>query len=206
MRVRTLLALLIALSCGCLTGTAVRAQATPPVPALTLKLLVVDPSHSGAVSVRWETNAGLPDGGKPGPGLVFQKSAPTASDTAAVAVVQGIAGWPLTELGFDYDRDAGSCSNRAPRFEVITSDGSLVAFACAGGSHEGVALRWSRVRFGDADAVLVTGSRPWPGFGNVTVQSLALVFDDGPDQGLGRAFLDNIDVDGTWITGPGTTA
>jgi hypothetical protein len=87
---------------------------------------------------------------------------------------------------------------------VTTATGDVYFFGCTYGTHTLIDADWTQVRFADGDAVPQLPTTPiWPGFGNVTVGSIVIIFDEGTDQGEGYAFLDNIDINGTLIGKPG---
>jgi hypothetical protein len=64
---------------------------------------------------------------------------------------------------------------------------------------------WNRVRFTDADAFPADGVSVWPGFGLAQVESIAVVFDEGTDVGVGFVRLDNLDVNGKLMGKPGNS-
>jgi hypothetical protein len=157
-----------------------------------------DPDTTGTIAAKWVANAGVE-----GHGLFLQKDAPTATNAAGGATISGFTG-TLTELGFDVRND-GHCGAGAPRFNVYTTNGTYYFFGCAYGVHTPVPgnANWTRVRFGDADAFPADGVTTWPGFGTAQVTGIDIVFDEGTDVGVGFAWLDNIDVNGTLIGKPG---
>lgn len=158
-------------------------------------------------------------------GLLLVKTGPTTNDAAAGAEVKGVKGITLAELGYDIRKPAtlaadpndprGShCGAGAPRFNVATTAGfffvgcnSPPATTATGGP----AGAWQRLRWGKPPLVCVLGFRsPGPGVAECitgTVQSIAIVFDEGDDTGpdnFGLAVLDNIDVNGQLVgRGPG---
>jgi hypothetical protein len=168
-----------------------------------------DPTASGIVSAAWITHQGLGNRGKSDHALFLQKNGPTATEASAGAVIHKVKGITLTELGFDYQ--AGShCGAGAPRFNVTLTSGATFFFGCsygdatpAGTDRQGDA--WIRVRFTNADAIPADGVSVWPGFGAAQVQSITVVFDEGTDQGVGFAWLDNIDVNGKLMGKPGNS-
>ena len=166
------------------------------------KPFIFDPGDSGIVVAAWVTHQGLPDAGKSDHALYLQKDGSTSVVATAGAVIRGVEGIILNELGFDVRND-GHCSTGAPRFNVITTTGDLYSFGCSYGIHNPINSDWSEVRFTDADASPQLSSPPWPGFGNVEVESIMIVFDEGTDQGIGSTFLDNIDINGILIGKPG---
>jgi hypothetical protein len=154
------------------------------------KPFIFDPYDSGIVVAAWVTHQGLPDAGKSDHALYLQKDGLTSVVAAAGAIIRGVEGITLNELGFDVRND-GHCSAGAPRFNVITTTGDLYSFGCADGTQTPIDDEWTQVRF--------------TGFGNVEVGSIMIIFDEGTDQGLGQGFtfLDNIDINGILIGKPG---
>jgi hypothetical protein len=153
------------------------------------------------VEATWISNQGLPDAGNSNHALYLQKDSPTANCAAAGATISGAEGIVLTELGFDYRNDS-YCGAGAPRFNVYTTAGTYFFFGCADGAHTPAPddpTNWTRVRFGDADAVPADGTTAFPGFGSVVVTGIDIVFDEGP----GSALIDNIDINSTLIGKPG---
>jgi len=155
-------------------------------------------------------------------GLLLVKTGPTANFAAAVAELKKVRGITLTELGYDIRKfgalavgtsdmegPLGShCGAGAPRFDVITTDGtdhfvgcsSPPAIATTGGSTGWIRLRWTTTQLAMAFPP-ITGAD--------VVQRIVIVFDEGqdpsggPDQ-FGGAILDNIDVNGQ-LVGHGAT-
>lgn len=178
----------LAMAALALSGTA-RAAPSP----LRVRPWTYDPDGAGTIDARWVAEAGV--GGQ---GLLLKKGGPTTANAAAGAAIDGASG-TLSELGFDYRND-GHQGGGAPRFNVTTSAGTYF-FACSQGVHTSVprTTNWTRVRFGNADASPADGAPPWPGFGTAVVSGIDLVFDEGADVGVGFAWLDNIDVNGTLL-------
>jgi len=122
---------------------------------------------------------------------------PATVDAAARVLFQGVEGITLSELGYDI-RNGETCDQFGPRLFVTTeTEGELFVFPCGSGVRVPAPedpVNWTRVRFTDADACCGA----WPGFGNVVVRSIdmALLF--------GETHLDNFDVNGVLIGGPGT--
>lgn len=151
--------------------------------------------------IGWHAREGLPENrGGSNHALHMARTDPAATGQAG-AVIDGAEGITLTELGFDY-KNGEHCTVSAPRLLVRTEpDGDRYSFGCAQGIHTPAPadmLNWTRVRFTDADAALVEGTTPWPGFNNVAVRSLVVLFDE-----LGVVHLDNLDVNGILIGKPG---
>jgi hypothetical protein len=141
-------------------------------------------------------------------GLVLVKTGPTDNNAAAFAELKGVKNITLTELGYDlrkststFDARGSHCGNGAPRFNVLTSDGTNHFIGCnsppplqtSGGSTAWLRLRW--------DAALLAAAFP-PIAPTDTVQHIFIVFDEGTDTApdfFGEAILDNIDVNGTLV-------
>ena len=166
-------------------------------PPIKVQPWVYDPDNTGASVSKWVTGEGLPDAGKSNHALYLTKNAPTTANVASGASVD-FSG-TLSEFGVDYRND-GHCGAGAPRFNVYTEQGYYF-FGCTYGVHTPVpnASGWTRVRFTDADAFPATDTPPFPGFGNVVVTGIEIIFDEGP----GSIHLDNIDVNGTLVGKPG---
>src|SRR5438552_4214127 len=163
-----------------------------------------DPDGTGIVTAHWVTRVGLPDDiGKASHPLLLQKGGTTSVNASAFAVIGGIEGLTLTELGFDYKND-GHCGAGAPRFNVTLPDGRYFFFGCVYGNPQELpsAPDWTRIRWKDGEGmVFPAGPYDWPGFG-VVVQSIAIVFDEGTDVGGGSVLLDNININGSLIGKP----
>lgn len=177
---------------------------------LKVKPFVFDPDGTGIVSAKWVTHQGLADAGRSDHALVLKKLGTTATNASSGGVVHGVKNLTLTELGFDYEV-GGHCGAGAPRFNVTLTTGQTFFFGCMHGDVVGTLTDrngdlWNRVRFANADAFPADGVSVWPGFGIAQVQSLAIVFDEGTDQGVGFVRLDNIDVNGTMRGKPGAGA
>src|SRR5437667_5168307 len=70
-------------------------------------------------------------------GLLLVKTGPTPNFAAAVAELTNVKGITLTELGYDIRKSGGSlspngshCGAGAPRFDVVTSDGTVHFVGC----------------------------------------------------------------------------
>lgn len=163
---------------------------------------VFDPNGVGGVSSDWEPFSGH---GNSDPALVMEKDQLTPVFAAAGATVEGAEGQILYELGYDVF-DGGHCGAGAPRFNVVADNGKLYFFGCSGYGTQTPApdkpSTFTRIRFGNDDAQPQDGVRDWPGFGNVTIVSIDIVFDEGPDIGpdfSGMTAVDNIDVNGELV-------
>jgi hypothetical protein len=164
------------------------------------------PAGIGPVAAAWEPHEGLPDAGNSNYALFLQKDAVTADCSAAGAIIDGVGGITLTELGFDV-RDDGHCGAGAPRFNVVTADSTLHFLGCAAGPLADTLTdpqgnTWTRKRWGTLD--LANPALVFPPIApGSTVLSISIIFDEGTDQGTGFTFLDNIDINGTLIGKPG---
>ena len=148
-------------------------------------------------------------------GLLLVKTGPTANFASATAELINVKGITLTELGYDIRKlgttgdPAGShCGAGAPRFNVVTSDGTVHFLGCNSPpptSQTPSTTGWIRLRWGAAGVI--------PAFPPImatdVVKRIVIVFDEGqdpsggPDQ-FGAAILDNIDVNGQMV-GHGAT-
>src|SRR5207247_623493 len=165
-----------------------------------------DPDGTGIVTAHWVTRVGLPDDvGKANQALFLEKAGPTSVNASAFAVIGGVEGLTLTELGFDYRNDS-HCGAGAPRFNVTLPNGNYFFFGCIYGIPQATSpTGWTRIKWDkDEGTIFPAGNYEWPGFGvsGVVVQSIAIVFDEGTDQGSGFAFLDNININGSLIGKP----
>src|SRR3989442_4961279 len=135
--------------------------------SLKAKVFVFDPDGTGIITAPWMAGQGLPDTGTSNRGLVLQKNGPTATNASGGVVIEGAEGMKITELGFDVRAD-GHCGAGAPRFNLVDTTGTLYFLGCNSGSVVTPApvVGWNRIRL---FAV------------NLTVSSLAIVFDEGTD-------------------------
>jgi len=158
---------------------------------------------SDIVDAAWQPHEGLPDAGKSNHGLYLAKLGPTPDCSASGAVIDGVSGITLTEIGFDI-RDDGHCGAGAPRFNVTATDGFHFLGGCANGTKtpNTPAAGWTRVRIDPTN-----GAQAFPPIAaNATIISIAIVFDEGTDTGpdfTGFAVIDNIDINGVLIGKPG---
>src|SRR2546428_708297 len=167
-----------------------------------------DPDGTGIVTAHWVTRQGLPDDiGKANHALFLEKAGSTSVNAAAFAIIGGVEGLSLTELGFDYNND-GHCGAGAPRFNVTLPNGNYFFFGCIYGNPQAPApaTGWTRIKWDvDEGTVFPAGPYAWPGF-PVDVQSIAIVLDEGTDVGPGWALLDNININGALIGKPAERA
>lgn len=172
-----------------------------------LRTWVEDPGNTGAGASEWRAGEGLADGGKNDAhyALYMQKFAATSVWVGGGATIDGVKNARISELGWDVRND-GHCGP-APRFNVYTDAGLYYfAFGCVYGVHTPAPddpINWTRVRFRDQDAYPAYANQsPWPGFGNVKVYDIWIVFDEGTDQGPGYTYLDNVDINTDLIGKP----
>lgn len=169
------------------TGSTVDECGANPIPG--------DPS---AVHAQWEAQQGLPDAGNSNHAFIMEKDEPTANCSAAGGIVDGVAGLPADTLGFDFRLDS-ACTGGAPRFNVEASDGFHFVGGCSNGTITPVGLDsqgrvWMRATFD-----LHNGAQSFPAVApGATFVSVSLIQDE-----QGKAILDNINVDGTYIGKPG---
>jgi hypothetical protein len=148
-------------------------------------------------------------------GLLLAKTGPTNNDASAGAVINGVKGTALTELGYDIrkpgannnDPRGSHCGAGAPRFNIV-SKGQRFFIGCNSPppNEDDPGLGWQRLRWGGSAPLMAFG----PGCGavqpceitGITVDRLSIVFDEGQDTGpdnFGAAVLDNVDVNGTMV-------
>jgi hypothetical protein len=154
---------------------------------------------SGAnVVSRWTKDTSL--SGNPGPVLYLQKFAPTTDCSSAGATINGVDGLTnLTELNFDYysANTSEHCGAGAPRFNVVTTDGTTHFLGCSAGTTSPAADGWTHVVFDPTNA---TSTQAYPAItSDEIVSSIDIVFDE-----QGFVHLDNISVNNTVIDSGGT--
>ena len=165
---------------------------------------VFDPDQTGSVLAQWRPQIGLPDDrGNANFALYLAKNAPTATNAAAGALIDGVQGITVNTLGYDI-QDGGQCGAGAPRFDVITNTGDLYFVGgCLYGTRTLLGGGWTRVVFTAADAFNASTGLQTGIPSDQTVVFMSLLLDEGTDQGPGFAVLDNINVNGQYITKPG---
>jgi hypothetical protein len=165
----------------------------------------------------WKARQGRPDSrGSADQALYFQKLTLTATFSAGVAEVRGLAGMPvsvLTGLSWEHRVD-GHCGAGAPRWNVgvTLSNGQSrnVFLGCAAAVHTpGSAAGWVKDSYPGSDiqtataGVLGRGEVAGARIRNLLIVfgNLLIVFDEGKDQGQGFVYLDNITVnDHVWTS------
>lgn len=202
-----------------LIGATLALSVALSAPAMAASGLKLHPSGFGEKSgASWQAGEGRADSkGNARHALFLRKLTATATFAAGVAVVNNAEGLDVAGLTLAWDRRAdGHCGAGAPRWNVIVQGQSgasyTVFLGCAGATHtpDGVPPVWFRDTFvfGSPDTVsyMTTALGFTPGqvadIEGGTVQSLAIVFDEGTDVGPGFVYLDNIQVGDKIWTGP----
>ena len=164
---------------------------------------VFDPDKTGAVDARWVAKVGLADDrGNGNFALYLQKAAPTATNAAAGAIIDGVEGQPADGVyGFDYRND-GQCGAGSPRYNLLATDGFHFIGGCANGTQVPSATPgWTTTTF--------SATNPAQAFPVVTpgatIVSLTLIVDEGTDTGPGFIYTDNLNINGQYITKPGAS-
>jgi hypothetical protein len=146
--------------------------------AATATPWVYDPDGLGDSSSTWETAGGQNV-------LDLQKNAPTPSNEAAGATINGFADDPLFQLSFEY---RGYCGAGAPRLNVYYGE-QTAFFGCAHGRHTDLGDGWTLVDFtGTCDAGDGTnGIMCWYGPSDTArpltvIDGADVVQDEGPAQ------------------------
>jgi hypothetical protein len=164
----------------------------------TLSPWVYDPGNAcPGITSQWDNTTGNPP-----PSLHLTKPCLTATNASSGATVNGVEGITLTELNFDYRND-GHCGAGAPRYNVVTSDNVTHFFGCASATKTPTSdpnwtnASWDPTNPAQAFPVIAPGT---------TVQSIDIVFDEGTDQGVAYAYLDNFSINNQEIGSPNTPA
>ena len=161
---------------------------------------VFDPDKTGAVAAKWISGVGEQDDrGNADFALYLQKAAPTATNAAAGAIIDGVQGKPASGIyGYDY-RIGGQCGGGSPRYNLEATDGFHFIGGCANGTQAPLGNGWVRVTF---DSSNPAQAFPVVAPGEIIV-SLTLIVDEGTDTGPGYIYLDNLNILGQYITKPG---
>ena len=176
--------------------TAAVAQASPGLRAF--------PFANPGATAAWHANEGPDIFGRGSHAMHLEAPSdepgrPPISDASAGVRFEGVEGITLTELGYDI-RNGETCDQEfGPRLHVNTEpEGEHFVFNCGSGVRVPAPddpANWSRVRFTDADSPCCG---TWPGFGNAVVRSIHIEFL------IGETHLDNFDISGVLIGGPGS--
>jgi hypothetical protein len=173
-----------------------------PAAALAGATYTLHPAGFGEHSfAAWKAQQGEPDSsGTSNQALYFQKFTTTATNAAGVAVIKGLEGQPLsalTGLAWDHRLD-GHCGAGAPRWDLFLQDSAGVKYTvflgCAAATHSPTAdPHWVRDSYAQgAIGAQVAAQTPVTASPPFTIRGLAIVFDEGTDQGQGFVYLDNI--------------
>jgi len=162
----------------------------------------------------WKAKEGQPDSeGEGDHALYFQKMTTTATVAAGIAVITGFKGQTipatmLTGLSWEHRFDNnGHCGAGAPRWNVHVTGASGAKYTlflgCAAATHSaspGDPARWLVDSYGSSLVILTVGAANAGLTASIvditagTLTGLAIVFDEGTDQGTGFVDLDNITV------------
>lgn len=147
-------------------------------------------------------------------GLLLAKTGPTPNDASGTAVLVGVKGTVLTELGYDLrkpgvdisDPRGSHCGAGAPRFNITLQDGEFFFLGCSSPppTTQGAGVGFIRLRWGGGGAPLQAylNGNALQTIPAIAVKSISIVFDEGQDtapDNFGLAVLDNIDVNGTLV-------
>lgn len=147
-------------------------------------------------------------------GLLLAKTGPTLNDASGTAVLVGVKGTVLTELGYDLrkpgvdtsDPRGSHCGAGAPRFNITLQDGEFFFLGCTSPppTTQSAGNGFIRLRWGGAGAPLQAylNGNTLQTIPAIAVKSISIVFDEGQDtapDNFGLAVLDNIDVNGTLV-------
>ncbi|MFN0070562.1 MAG: hypothetical protein ACKVVP_03600 [Chloroflexota bacterium] len=135
--------------------------------------------------------------------LLLRKESDTPMVGAVVAVrgLSGISPMDIHQLAWDR-REDGACTTSAPVWGLAIEGLSGVAYVtyltCSDASHSSTGdARWTHDEF---NAEMVRGAVRRVGGSDSEqgqVRAVAIIFAEGPTQGPGFAYLDNINVNGT---------
>jgi len=219
----------------------------PDYDPITVVPFEFDPNHTSLVRAFWMRGIGCPTGAtavdffghqtpvtdpaclngdpkdSPGKnkGLLLVKTGPTVANFASAgAVLNGVKGIMLTELGYDIrkpglagDARGSHCGAGAPRFNITTSDGNNYFLGCNSPPADAFTpgTGWLRLRWGGSVPLMAFNTTTFvlENITGKTATSISILFDEGQDpfggpDFFGLAVLDNIDVNGTLVgRGPG---
>jgi hypothetical protein len=146
-------------------------------------------------------------------GLLLAKTGPTNNVAAGTADLRNVKGIAVTELGYDLRKPTSSvdprgshCGAGAPRFDITLQNGASYFLGCnsPAPTTQAAGNGWLRLRWGAAGTLLAynASTGALENISGQTVDSIAVVFDEGQDTGpdnFGLAVLDNVDVNGTLV-------
>src|SRR5947209_7494778 len=178
-------------------------------------LFEFDPTKTNYVAAQWVKGLGEADASGPNNfAVLVSKSTETAANASSGVVITGAEGIVLNSstsvLGFDI-RDGSHCGAGAPRFNVVTMDGITHFLGCqaattvsADTGEPALEAGWTRKKLTPSDLNQAFPTIPMGAMSTQnTVSSIAIVFDEGTDQGVGFAILDNININGVFLGRPG---
>ena len=159
-----------------------------------------DPAGSNTVAASWIDGTGSATSTSAttdllNQGLLLSKTSSASNQAQAGAVIRGVEGTSITQLGFDL-RQGSQCTAKSPRFVVVTTDDVVHKASCASATQQASPAKgWQRVRIDPTNpAQMVPAISP-----SSKVKSMHLVVDDGPETGSSIAVIDNINVNGKLI-------
>jgi hypothetical protein len=174
------------------------------------------PVNPSVVSAKWVNKQGTTSTpttqGSPADfGLVLTKQTATSTAAASGAVLKGPEGAVVTlTTEFDYAyRSDGHCGAGAPRFNVTVTDGTDSATYAVGCANPAtittpINASWTAKTWTPANFFFLNGN-PLVLLVGSTIESVAIVFDEGTDVGPGKAILDDVSYNGLVAGGPSTT-
>ena len=178
--------------------------------AVRIKGAEFDPAHVCDASADWVRNIGLTSGNdKFAFAFLMHKLCSTETNAASFGLISGVKGESLVDpIGFDFKNVNGGftahCGAGAPRFNVTMTDGFHFIGGCSNGTMQPSprGTGWTEVRFDPTNP----GQAFPPVAAFATIQSIQLVFDEGPDtpgmNGSPEIVLDNIFINGRMVTRP----
>ena len=144
-------------------------------------------------------------------GLVMSKVGPTGNNAASQVELKDLKNQSLTELGYDIRKnttpnEGSHCGAGAPRFDIVTTDGHEWVVGCSSPPPTSTTQGdgWQRLRWGGSSTPLpafdaANGFAFNPDIRGASIKQATLLFDEGTDQGIGFAILDNVDVNGSLV-------
>ena len=156
--------------------------------------LTLHPSGFGEKAYSaWKAKQGLPDSkGNDAQALYFQKMTSTATFSAGVAIIKGVAGLPANQLeGLAWDhRTDGHCGAGAPRWNVglrdpVSGQNYTVFLGCYAAQHTQLTATgpsghtWCRDTY-PSPATDIAAQTGQPASA-LTIRYLAILFDEGTD-------------------------
>jgi hypothetical protein len=141
-------------------------------------------------------------------GLLFVKTGELYNDAAGTAVIRGVRGIVLGEIGYDI-RSGSHCGAGAPRFNITTTTGKFYFLGCTSPAPDSTPFSstgWRRLRWGNGTPGSVSGYLNGSTLEAITdpIRTISMIFDEAQDalsggNSSGLAVLDNIDINGTLV-------